>query len=536
MTMTSKAPEVQIEIMGEGIADEINAGFAFFLDGVVNLFVLSAILIGFGFPQDVLFMQIIPGCIAGLVIGNLLYGHLCRQVQKEHGIDTVTALPLGLDMPTTVGMSVTVYGPLFLMLESGQGADSAANIVWYTGMAITIWMALIKAFFSFYGHWIERVFPRSALIGSIVGISVVWLGAAAFMGAFTLPEIGLVSLVIMAYALIAGHRLPFNMPGAVLAIVVSTVIYYLIAMFGNIDGYVIPDTRAITPSIPLPQYMWYTEIFGLSLNYIAVFVPLSILVAASSVNITVGAKMVGDPYDSKRVIQYDALATFLTGIFGGVIQTTPYFGHTTYKRMGGGWLYSTGVAAVLFVGGFSGLIAYLISILPEASFKPILIVVAADIVRISYAGIDSKYAPSIFFAIMPAILNFTHVTVGDLLRNVEMGLAKTNIAIGAVVSSSWFENYELLGALSRGYVLTGILWATAIAFLIDNRTKAASIVLAASGVMAMFGVIHSILPSSAMYYPWDPEIGSLAIRLGWSYFIAAFVCFLIGLGRPKKTN
>lgn len=532
--MTTNTAEVELKIMGKGIPGEINAGFAFFLDCVVNLFVLSAILIGFGFPQDVLFIKIIPGCIAGLVIGNLLYAHLCRQVRKEYGIDTVTAIPLGLDMPTTVGMCVTVYGPLFLMLKDGQGAASAAEVVWYTGMAITIWMAGLKAILSFYGHWIERVFPRSALIGSIVGISVVWLGAAAFMGVFTLPEIGLVSMVIMGYALIAGHRLPFNMPGAVMAIVAATVIYYGIALFGNIDGYVIPETRAITPAFPMLQYQWYTEIFGLSLNYIAVFVPLSILVAASAVNITVSAKMIGDPYDAKKVIQRDALATLATGLFGGVIQTTPYFGHTTYKRMGGGWLYSTGVAGVLLLGGFSGLIAYLIGILPEASFKPILIVVAADIVRISYAGIDSKYAPSIFFAIMPAILNFTHVTVGDLLRTVEMGLAKTNVAIGTVVSASWFDSYTLLGALSRGYVLTGILWATVIAFLIDRRTKAATLVLAISGVMAMFGIIHSILPSSAMYLPWELDDGGLAMRLGWSYFIAAFVCLLIGLGQNNQ--
>lgn len=519
-----------------GLAGEFNAGFAFFLDCVVNLFVLSAILLGFGYPSEVLFNQVIPGCIAGIAIGNLMFVRMCRKIRREHGLDTVTAMPMGFDTPSTVGMSVAVYGPLFLMLKGEMGDIAAAETVWYVGMACSVWVAAFKFAASYYAHWIERIFPRSALIGSIVGISLVWLGAAAFLGTFSLPEIGIISMVILIYALVAGHRLPFNLPGAIVAILAATAVYYIMAFWGGVDGYVLPEGHDITPAFPLPQFGWMDEMFGRSLNYVSIFIPLAILVAASAVNLTVGAKMVGDPYDAKEMIQTDAAATFITALFGGVIQTTPYFGHTTYKRMGGGYLYSAGTAVVLLGGGFTGVIAFLISILPEASFRPILVVVAADIMRLSYAGIDSRYAPSIFFALMPAILNFTHVKIGELMRVVGEGAAQANIAIGKIISAPWMESYMILGTMARGYVLTGILWATAIAFIIDKRTKAAALIFVVTGVFTLFGITHSVLDSSGMYLPWALDDNSFVLRLGTSYFLAAISIFILGLSADKKGN
>lgn len=98
-----------IAIAPVGLSSDINAGFAFLLDCVVNIFVLSAILASFGFPIELIQSRIIPGCIAGIAIGNGLMVWHARKTARETGNPNLTAMPLGLDMPTTIGLSFSVY-------------------------------------------------------------------------------------------------------------------------------------------------------------------------------------------------------------------------------------------------------------------------------------------------------------------------------------------------------------------------------------------------------------------------------------------
>ena len=65
---------------------DINAFFALFLDNVVNLFVLSAILTGFGMPKEFVYTRIIPGTAIGVMVGDLLYNAL-MQSYEDYLID-----------------------------------------------------------------------------------------------------------------------------------------------------------------------------------------------------------------------------------------------------------------------------------------------------------------------------------------------------------------------------------------------------------------------------------------------------------------
>ena len=519
---------------------DINAYFAFLLDCIVNLFVLAALLTAFGFPADIIYTRILPGSIAAITLGNLGYAWLSFRTAKETGNPNVTAPPSGLDTPTTVAMVIAVMGPVFIGEKAaGATVDAAATTAWYIGMACTLWIGVTKAALSFFSRSIARFIPPSALIGAIVGIAIVWLGANAMYGTLELPTVGLLSFAIMAIALIAGHSLPGRFPGAVLAVLVGTLAYYILGALGVLDAlghtFVVPDGNQTGVAFPMLRMGGIEEFFGGSVVYLPAILPFAVLVAASAINITTALKLVGDDYRPDRIIQVDATATILGALLGGVVQTTAYFGHTTYKRMGARSAYIMGVAATMVVGGFLGVISTLIAIIPAAAIKPILIVVAFDIVRLAFERLPGSHGPVIAIAMLPGILNFTTYKVSELFGNVRMAAENMSLNITDLVGVMWFQNYQLLLVLSRGYVVTSLLWGAALAFIIDGKFTRAAIIFTIASVSTMFGVIHSIHPSGALYVPWNMPFEGvheaaylLPDDLAVGYILAAITVFIVG--------
>lgn len=506
------------------IAGDLNAGVAFFLDVVVNMFVLAGILVGgFGFPAEHAFGKVIPGAIVGVLVGNLLMFWVTKKTREATGNEKLTSIPLGIDLPTVFGMAFFVVGPTYILGLETMGSEAAADQAWILGMAATFWMAGIKFVLSFFGRAMQQQLPQMALIGAMAGIATVWLGAEAIYGIFELPEIGILSLAIMAFALIAGHKLPFNAPGAILAIAVGTVIYYILAFAGAGDGYVVKDLPGLSPALPTPTLAGLLAVFGSVTNYLGIIMPFALLIAASGVNVVAGARVLGDDYDAAKVVRLDSLATAVSALFGGVVQTTPYFGHATYKRMGARTNYALGAAGVITLGGLVGVVAMASQLIPASVLKPILVVVASDILRLAFTGGDVRHAPALLFSIVPAILNYSYTKVSDLFGRI-------GETAQAALSADWMAGYILLGVMSRGYILTSLIWAAMLVWIIDRKMVRAAGAALAAAVCTEFGIIHSVLPSAGMYLPWAvPELGGaeqLVHRLASGYLIAAVVLFL----------
>ncbi|WP_286830692.1 MULTISPECIES: hypothetical protein [Kordiimonas] len=516
------------------LAADTNAGVAFFLDVVVNMFVLAGVLMGaFGYPAEYMFGKIIPGAITGIMIGNLAFFWLTKKTREATGNDALTSIPLGLDLPSVFGMCFFIIGPTYAANVDTLGVDGAADKAWVLGMACTFWMAVIKFCLSFFGRAMQQQLPQMALVGAMAGIATVWLGAEALFGVFALPEVGIVSLVIMGFALIAGHRLPFNMPGAIIAIVAGTVLYYILAFGGAGDGYIVREMPELVPALPAPTLGGALAMFGNVTNYLGIIFPFALLIAASAVNVTAGARIAGDEFDAGKVVRLDAAATAVSALFGGVVQTTPYFGHATYKRMGARTGYALGAAGVITVGGFLGVIALASQMIPEAVLKPILVVVACDILRLAFSGGDVRHAPALLFATVPAILNYAHTKVDALYQMVKGGAAQA-------ISTDWMAGYFMLGAMSRGYILTSLLWGALIVWIIDRKMIRAAGAALAAAIFTEFGIIHSVSDKSEMYLPWAlPDLGGaefLVHRLAVGYVIAAFMLYLAGFIKNKPTS
>lgn len=543
-----KAPAFRYSWSAPG---DMNAYFAFLLDCVVNLLVLSAILIGVGFPKEIVLTKIIPGGATAIVLGNIAYVWLAFHTAKKTNNPTITAVPVGLDITTILGFSFGVLLPVFFVAKGqGSSAEEAATMAWYVGMAGTIWMAVVKLVASFFGGAIRRFVPPAALIGSIFGIALVWLGANAIFGVMEVPTAGLVSFGIMMFALIAAHKLPWGIPGAVAGLLLGTIVYYILGYAGFFDllgfSFSSPVIENTGVKFPVLTFHGIDEMFGMALTYLPLTIPFGVLVAASAINITEALKMTGDDYHTESVIRADAAATAIGALFGSVIQTTPYFGHLTYKRMGARSAYAVGVGVTIFITSTFGIIGMIDSVLPSAVAKPILIVVAFDIVRLAFENLPSRHAPAVAVATLPGMLTYAEFKVGELLREVQNGATKLAVSIEQLIPQFWVDQYVLLLALSRGYIVTSLLWAATMAFIIDYQLKRAAAMMLLAAFFTLIGFIHSLAPQGEVYLPWMiaesvnqdllPKAAVIPYDFALGYFIMAMLFFALSMRKDPTAN
>src|SRR5271154_3898320 len=96
------------------VPGDINGFLGLVVDNLSVLGLLAAVLIGaFGVPADIVFGRMFPGTAMGVLVGDLIYTWLAVRLARRTGRDDITAMPFGLDTPSTIGMALLVLGPAF---------------------------------------------------------------------------------------------------------------------------------------------------------------------------------------------------------------------------------------------------------------------------------------------------------------------------------------------------------------------------------------------------------------------------------------
>jgi len=443
----------------------------------------------FGFPADLVLGRMLPGTALGVLAGDLAYTVMAVRLMQRTGRSDITAMPFGIDTPTMFAMAFGVLGPVKL-------ASNDPVLAWKVGMAVTLAIGVAKVALSFAGDWARRVVPRAALLGSIAGVAILLIAFLPMLKILRDPLVGLVALFVLLLALLGAVRMPFGMPGALAAVLAGLAVFWIRAALGG-AGQAPPHAAAgLAVAIPWPTLAWIGALDD-ALPYLSIALPFALLTIVGGIDNTESAIAAGDEYRTRDVLLVEALATVLTGCCGGVIQNTPYIGHPAYKAMGARAGYTLATGLVIGLGASLGVLGLLVGLLPEAAIAPILVFIGLEITAQAFHASPPRHGPAVAFAFVPVAAAVVLIELGGVL-------AALGTSAAALTGEARAAHQALL-ILGNGFILTAVLWSSALVAIIDRRPAAASLVLALTSLATLCGLVHSPLPSGAVFWPWSPS-------------------------------
>jgi AGZA family xanthine/uracil permease-like MFS transporter len=410
-------------------------------------------------------------------------------------------MPLGLDTPSTFAVGPLVLVPALADGMARYGLDHHQAMVfgWHVGAVVLVLAGVFKTLVAPLGGRIRQAVPRAGLLGSLAGIA---LALIAFVPLWrhmaVVPVVGMVALVVILVAVVARWPLPGRIPGALAAVLVGLAVYAACGWAGQRLGVplvppVEPQAAAVwQPPNLLPgftwNWLWWQRVLGHALAALPIMLPFALATIVGGIDCTESAAAAGDEYDTRSILLTEGLASVAAGACGGVIQNTPYIGQPAYKAMGGRAAYTLATALVIGAAGLLGWFTHLFDWLPPAATFPILVFIGLEIAAQAFRATPQRHFPAVALAILPAL-----AYLGLMVMDHALGGRQPDARAAAAVQS--------LRCLSAGFIVTGLLWASALAAMIDGKLLRAGGYLAVAGGCSLFGVIHSPLVPGVIALP-----------------------------------
>jgi len=477
---------------------DINAFFGLSIDNLADLVLAVSLLATvFDYPIQFALSHFVPGTAVGVVVGDLIFTWMAFRLARRTGRSDITAMPLGLDTPSTFGMVFFVLGPAYAAsLAGGMEREAAARHAWHIGMCAIVASGVFKVCCSSIAGTVRRLVPRAGLLGSLAAIALALITFLPLLEIFDSPLVGLASLGIVLAALTAQIPFPARIPGALAALLVGGLIHAI----GTASGWIPADAAhaAIDPQAALWPVEWlsalkleWLEAWRDTVKYLPIVIPFALGTVVGGIDCTESAAAAGDEYDTGQVIAVEGFATILAGACGGVIQTTPYIGHPAYKAMGGRAAYTLATAVFIGVAGLTGTFAYLYQAIPGPAILPILVFIGLEITAQSFHATPQRHYPAVAIACVPALAALVTIQADKLL------------AAGAVPTGPLVRELFSIRLLASGFIVTSLLWAGMVVSLVDRKLLAAAGWCLAAAVCTLCGVIHSPFPDGRLFLPWD---------------------------------
>lgn len=495
---------------------DVNGFFALSIDNLALLAGMSGILIGiFHMPAEIVLRRMVPGTAFGVLVGDLLYTWLAFRLAKRQSRQNVCAMPFGIDTPSMFALSFGVVGPAYLLHHDAQEA-------WSVGMAVLALMGVAKIVTSFFGEAIRRALPRPALLGALAATAVCLIMFFSLNKIIDEPIGGLLALGLVLLVLVGGVKLPWRVPAVAASVVIGTLAYQLAIKF----GYQPPQLAAGNESgmilaLPMPTLALMN---GLSLawHYIPLAIPVALATVIGGIDNTESAAVAGDQYSTRSILLVEGCATLVAALCGGVIQNTPYIGHSAFKDMGSRAGYTLATGLFIGIGAATGLIGVLISALPESVVVPVLVFIGMEMSEQAAATTQPRHLKALGLAMVPALA---------YLVNVELGGVHLDLAS---LDTHTQRTLLILTMLGNGFIITAMLWASWLIWVIDHRLMRAAGIAALCALLTLCGLIHSPFPDGRIFLPWQEGVPPHVFNLAIGYGLLAILCAALSPGNRAK--
>jgi AGZA family xanthine/uracil permease-like MFS transporter len=473
--------------VGWFVRGDVDGFFGLFVDNLLQL-MLIAVLCGnvCGMPPDLVYGRILPGAALSILFGNLFYAWQARKLAIRTGRTDVTALPYGINTVSLIAFVFLIIAPIYFETKD-------PNLAWQAGLFACLASAVLECIGAFAGDWLRRHTPRAALLSSLAGIAVTFISMGFVFQIFAMPAIAVVPALFVIFVYGAQIKLPLGLPGGFIAVVLGVAMGWILRWAGYPFFRPLQDSYQFALHLPRTAFPDMIAFLtnGQGWKYFSVIFPMALFNVIGSLQNLESAEAAGDRYDTRSSLLVNGVGSIVSACLGNPFPTTIYIGHPGWKAMGARWGYSILNGMVITILCLIGGVTLVLKIVPMEAMIGILLWVGLIITAQAFREVPKKHSVAVAIGLMPALAAWALLLIETTLRKAGSSLYTLAPKFGGDLYV-----YGII-SLSQGFMLTCMILAAMMVFVVERQFLKAAIWTAAASLLSFFGVIHAYVLTPA---------------------------------------
>lgn len=463
------------------VRGDIDGFFGLFVDNLLQLMLIAVLCrVVAGLPEEFVTARILPGAAISILVGNLFYAWQAHQLMRKSGRNDVTALPYGINTPSLFAYVFLIMGPIY------QGTKNP-TLAWQAGLFACLLSGVMETGGAFVGDWVRRHTPRAALLAALAGVAITFISMGFVFQIFASPAIALVPMMLTLVAYASQHKFPFGLPGGLVAILTGVGLAWGLRAMGF--PFFVPAARPYVFALYIPAPV-PGEVFALlssvtAWQYLAVIVPMGLFNVVGSLQNLESAEAAGDRYDTRPSLLVNGIGSIVAALLGSAFPTTIYIGHPAWKAMGARAGYSILNGVVVTLLCLLGGITLVLRIVPLEATLGILLWIGLIITAQAFQEVPKSHALAVAFGLIPSLAAWALLLVETSVR----AAGKTLFEVAPAFGNDLYIHGMI--ALSQGFLLSAMVLAAMLVFVIERAFLRAAGWTAVAAVLSLTGLIHA---------------------------------------------
>ena len=358
------------------VRGDLDGFFGLALDNLIQLLVIVALCRSLlGFPDDLLYGQVLPATGISLIVGNLFYAWQAMRLARRENRDDVCALPYGVNTVSLFVFVFLVMLPVKLGAQETMGPEAASRLAWQAGIVACFGSGLIEFFGAFVVGALRTRVPRAALLSTLAGIALTFISLDFLFRTYASPVVGLATFGVVCLVYFGRFRFRGGVPGGLVAVALGTALCWITGVASGS-----PPADAVALRLPIPATASLFDSLELLKPYFSVIFAMGLFNVFGSLQNLDSAEAAGDRYATRPSLAANGVGTIVAAFFGSCFPTTIYIGHPGWKalgaRIGYSWLNGVFMTAVwLFVLAAPGRLLVLLVVFAILCFIVLILAV-----------------------------------------------------------------------------------------------------------------------------------------------------------------
>ncbi len=465
-----------------------------FVNNLVQLLILAPLCSGvLGFSAELIYGRILPGVAISFLVGNMFYAWQALQLAKREGRSDVCALPYGISTPGLFAHVFLVMLPA-KQLALAQGIADPERFAWHAGLVACLLGGVLEFGCAFFAAKIRQHTPPAAMLATLAGVGIGFLGLAFLFQAFASPVVGLVMLVLVFVVFFGRVKFRGGLPATIVLLAVGTALAWAtgLAPVGGPAAQPLAHFRLYAP-LPVLGELWAALQGGHILAYLSVVIPIGLLGVLASLQNIESAAAAGDNYPVRPSLVINGLGTIAAACFGSPFPSSIYIGHPAWKKLGAraGYSVLNGIGITLIC--LTGAMAALTWLIPAEAGIAIILWIGIIITSQAFEVTPVRHFPAVVIGMLPGLAAWVMLVVKTSLSAAGVGatggpvlglpLVQATQAAGAFIGGGF--------ALEQGFLYSAMIWSAMTVCIVDRQWTRAAVWSAVGALLSLSGLMHS---------------------------------------------